>query len=74
MSFGLLVRMRLEAGRGHEVTVAVRHSDRFFVHPVDPTETFGSAESPLGPELPWGNSWRVFAALARSGQIVPSGG
>jgi len=66
MLFALLVRIRLERGRGHEVTVAVRHTDRFFVHPIDATEIFGSAANPLGPELPWGNSWRVFATLARS--------
>ncbi len=69
MLFALLVRIRLEEGRGHELTVAVRHTDRFFVHPLHPAELFGTAaqpDQPPGPELPWGNSWRVFAALARS--------
>jgi len=66
MLFGLLVRIRLEQARGHDVTVAVRHTDRFFVHPMNPAELFGTAANPIGADLPWGNSWRVFAALARA--------
>lgn len=69
MLFALLVRVRLEQGRGHEITVAVRHTDRFFVHPRNPVELFGAPRDLAAgdaADLPWGNSWRVFAALAQA--------
>lgn len=64
MLFALLVRIRVERARGHDVTVAVRHTDRFFVHVPNPEELFGTREQPVDPALPWGCSWRVLAALA----------
>lgn len=66
MLFGLYVRVRLERARGHDVTVAVRHTDRFFVHVPNPEELFGANGQPIDTALPWGSSWRVMAALARS--------
>lgn len=66
MLFGLYVRIRLERARGHDVTTAVRHTDRFFVHVPNPEELFGANGQPLDTLLPWGSSWRVLAALASS--------
>lgn len=67
MLFALLVRIRVERARGHDVTVAVRHTDRFFVHVPNPEELFGTGDQPIDPELPWGHSWRVLAALSGAG-------
>jgi hypothetical protein len=66
MLFGLYLRIRLERARGHDVTTAVRHTDRFFVHVPNPEELFGANGQPLDTILPWGSSWRVLATLARS--------
>ena len=71
MLFALLVRIRMECARGHDVTVAVRHTDRFFVHVPNPEQLFGTRADPIDPDLPWGHSWRVLAALVSATRADP---